>query len=73
MHLHIVSVALEANATQAVGKAFSLPNIISQLQSIGGGPEAGMQDVDLTYTIGEMSELWTEVFQPLKNGTLANE
>ena len=67
-HLHIVSVSLEPNATQAVGKAFSLPNLISQLETMAGGPEAGMADVDLTYTIGDAAELWTEVFLPLKEG-----
>lgn len=71
MHLHIVSVALEANSTQAVGKAFSLLNIISQLEGMAGDEESGMQNVDITYTLGEMSELWIEVFSPLKNGTLS--
>jgi m7GpppX diphosphatase len=68
LHIHIVSVALEPNATQAVGKAFSLPNLISQLETMGGGPEAGFADLDFTYGLGEKSELWTEVFLPLKEG-----
>ena len=66
MHVHVVSAALEPNATQAVGKAFSLPNLISQLETMAGGPDAGMMDVDITYTLGEQSELWDEVFLPLK-------
>lgn len=33
-----------------------------------GGPEAGMQDVSLTYHIGEASELWVKVFGVLKEG-----
>ena len=33
---------------------------------MAGGPEAGLADVELTYGIGEASELWTEVFAPLK-------
>jgi len=67
-HIHIVSVDLEPNATQAVGKAFSLPNLIAQLASMPGGLETGMSDIDLTYTLGENHELWTKVFEPLKKG-----
>ena len=88
-------VSLEANATQAVGKALSLPNIISQLStmfdksssttssslthSTSDGPatnseptaaESGMHDLDLSYTLGEQSELWTTIFGPLKAGRL---
>lgn len=58
----------EANSTQATGKAMGLENIISQLETISGGPDAGMADVDLTYSLGEASELWTEIFFPLKTG-----
>ena len=34
----------------------------------GGAEEedAGMDSVPLTYTLGEASELWTDVFEPLK-------
>ncbi|GAB7356655.1 hypothetical protein MBLNU459_g7372t1 [Dothideomycetes sp. NU459] len=65
-HIHIVHVSLEAGATQAVGKALSLDNIVGQLATMVGGDGAGMADVDLTYTLGEASELWTDVFHPLK-------
>ncbi|KAF2083550.1 putative mRNA decapping hydrolase [Saccharata proteae CBS 121410] len=65
-HIHIVHVALEAGATQATGKALGLENIISQLKTIGGDDTAGMADTSLTYTLGEASELWTEIYQPLK-------
>ena len=68
-HIHIVSVTVEPNATQAIGKAFSLPNLITQLETMGGGPEAGFADMDLTYGLGDKSDLWTEVFLPLKQGT----
>ncbi len=86
----MVNVALEAGPGQAVGKAFALENIISQLQAMsdggtggsgdeggGGGGSSydeddetgpGMADVDITYTLGEASELWTQVFAPLKRG-----
>lgn len=57
---------LEAGGTQATGKAFGLENIISQLETMTGGPDTGMADVSLTYYLGEASELWTEVFLPLK-------
>lgn len=59
-------VSLEAGATQAVGKALSLDNIISQLETMAGDEDAGMADVDLTYTLGEASELWTDIYAPLK-------
>jgi len=59
-------VALEAGATQAVGKAIGLETIISQLETMGGGEERGMEEVELHYTVGEASELWTEIFAPLK-------
>lgn len=65
-HIHIVHVSLEAGATQAVGKALSLDNIVSQLATMAGDDDAGMADIDLTYTLGEASELWTDIFQPLK-------
>ncbi|KAK8209901.1 mRNA decapping hydrolase [Phyllosticta paracitricarpa] len=66
-HIHIVHVALEAGATQATGKALGLENVISQVENIAGTDEsAGMSDVSLTYTVGEASELWTDIFQPLK-------
>lgn len=61
-------VSLEAGATQAVGKALSLDNIISQLETMAGDEDAGMADVDLTYTLGEASELWTDIYAPLKKG-----
>jgi m7GpppX diphosphatase len=58
---------LEAGATQATGKAFGLENIISQLETISGD-EASMADVGLTYFLGEASELWTDIYAPLKQG-----
>lgn len=66
-HIHVVHVALEAGATQATGKALGLENIISQLEHMAGPNDTtGMANVSLTYTLGEASELWTDVFQPLK-------
>lgn len=67
-HIHIVHVSLEAGNTQATGKALGLENIISQLENMTGGAEAGMQDVSLTYVLGERSELWEKVYLPLKEG-----
>ncbi|PYI02553.1 scavenger mRNA decapping enzyme [Aspergillus sclerotiicarbonarius CBS 121057] len=67
-HIHVVNVMLEAGATQATGKAFGLENIISQLETLEGDEEAGMTDVSLTYFLGEASELWSNVFGPLKRG-----
>jgi len=67
-HVHVVHVSLEAGATQAVGKALGLENIISQLEGMAEGK--GMSDVSLTYHLGEASEHWTDIFQPLKEGKL---
>lgn len=69
-HVHIVNVMLEAGSTQAVGKAFGLENIIGQLEAIAGDDEAGMADVSLSYFLGEASELWSTVYEPLKKGDM---
>lgn len=53
-----------------MGKALSLDNIISQLATMAGDEEAGMDNVDLSFTLGEASELWTDVFLPLKQNRL---
>ncbi|TLD12302.1 uncharacterized protein PgNI_04095 [Pyricularia grisea] len=68
-HIHIVHVQLEAGATQATGKAVGLESIIEQLESMSGGDDAGMDSVSMGYTLGEASELWTEIFEPLKRET----
>ncbi|KAB8238457.1 hypothetical protein ETB97_001145 [Aspergillus alliaceus] len=68
LHIHVVHAALEAGTSQAVGKAVGLESIISQLETMAGDDEAGMDLVTLTYTIGEASDLWKEVFEPI--GTL---
>ena len=67
-HVHVVHVMLEAGGTQAVGKAFGLENLISQLESMEGGAEAGLAGVDLTYFVGEESELWKKCFARVKRG-----
>jgi m7GpppX diphosphatase len=59
---------LEAGATQATGKAFGLENLISQLETMTGGDDTSIADVSLTYYLGEASELWTDIFAPLKQG-----
>ena len=61
----------EATSTQATGKAFGLENLISQLEMMAGGPEASMADVSLTYHLGTASDLWNEIFLPLKEGRKA--
>ncbi|KAK3390317.1 HIT-like domain-containing protein [Podospora didyma] len=66
LHIHIVHVALEAGATQATGKAVGLDSIIGQLEVMHGDGEAGMDAVTLCYTLGEASDLWVDVFEPLK-------
>jgi m7GpppX diphosphatase len=71
-HVHIVNVMLEAGQTQAVGKAFGLQNIISQLEVMSGDEEAGMADVSVSYFLGEANELWTTIYGPLKSGETPN-
>ncbi|KAI9814349.1 MAG: hypothetical protein M1826_002261 [Phylliscum demangeonii] len=82
-HIHIVHVQLESGFTQATGKAWGFESVIAQLQGMAsavhpaaaaagaGSTEVGMADVDITYGLGEASELWTEVFAPLKAKGLA--
>lgn len=65
-HIHVVNVMLEAGMTQSVGKAFGLENLIAQLRVMEGGPETGLADVSLSYVVGDESELWREIFGPLK-------
>lgn len=67
-HVHVVHVNLDAGATQAVGKALGLDAVIAWLESMGGGEEVGMNTVELSYTVGEQSELWQKIFKPLKEG-----
>jgi m7GpppX diphosphatase len=64
-HIHVVHINLDAGATQAVGKAFGLENLISQLEIIPEG--CGIADMSLTYTLGEASELWKIVFSDLRS------
>lgn len=59
---------LEAGSTQATGKAFGLENLISQLETMSGDDNASLADVNLSYFVGEASELWTDIFAPLKQG-----
>ena len=35
---------------------------------MSGEKDAGMQDVSLTYHLGERSDLWEKVYLPLKEG-----
>jgi len=69
-HVHIVHVATtaDAGATQANGKAFGLENVISQLETMAGGAEAGMKNVRISYFAAEGSEIWEKIWGPLKRG-----
>lgn len=67
-HVHVVHVNLDATGTQAVGKALGLDHVISQLENLSGGGEAGMHQVELSYALGESSELWQQIYLPLKEG-----
>ncbi|TKA33524.1 hypothetical protein B0A50_00359 [Salinomyces thailandicus] len=68
-HVHIVHVNLDPSGTQAVGKALGLGEVISRLDTMEGGAEVGMEGAELTYTVGEESELWKEIFLPAKEGS----
>ncbi|TQS36006.1 hypothetical protein Golomagni_03557 [Golovinomyces magnicellulatus] len=72
-HVHIVHVASEVGNTQAVGKAIGLESIIESLELMDGDPEHGIEQMTLHYTVGEASELWTEVFEPLKRSRTDRE
>lgn len=63
LHIHVVNVALDPGATQAVGKAMDLGLVISILDNLPEGK--GMVDLELGYTVGEGSELWKTVWEPL--------
>lgn len=72
-HIHVVHVMLEATSTQSLGKAVGLDSIIEQLESMSGDDETGMDSISLAYTVGEASDLWTEIFEPLKNSDTASQ
>jgi m7GpppX diphosphatase len=65
-HIHAVSISHDGGAGQAVGKALLLGNVISQLDTMYGGEDAGFAQVEFTYFLGEESELWQNVFAKLK-------
>jgi len=67
-HLHVVHTNVEPGIAQAVGKARDFDSVISQLETMKGGDDAGMKDVAMRVTVGEATELWTEIFWPLKEG-----
>lgn len=72
-HVHVVHVALEAGATQAVGKAIGLDSVIATLEIMAGDDERGMDAISLSYTLGEQSDLWVEVFAKIKSADRASQ
>ncbi|KAI9652730.1 MAG: hypothetical protein M1831_006623 [Alyxoria varia] len=72
LHIHIVHVVSEPGSTQALGKAIGLDGVISQLETMGD-PNGSMADVSLTFTLGEASELWRNIFEPLKRSATPDE
>jgi len=69
--VHVATTA-DAGPTQANGKAFGLENIISQLDTMAGSDEAGMKDVSISYFAAEGSEIWENIWGPLKSGKVPN-
>ncbi|KAI1811749.1 scavenger mRNA decapping enzyme [Poronia punctata] len=67
-HIHVVHIMLEATATQSLGKAVGLDSMIEQLESMAGDEDTGMDSISISYTVGEASDLWSHVFEPLKSG-----
>ncbi|KAI1172812.1 HIT-like domain-containing protein [Nemania sp. FL0916] len=72
LHIHVVHVMLEANSTQSVGKAVGLDSIIEQLEGMAGDEEIGMESISIGYTVGEASDLWMDIFEPLKKNDKAS-
>lgn len=67
-HVHVVHVMLEAEGgTQNVGKAWELGGLIAALEGLQG-EETGLDGVDVSYVVGEMSDLWKGLWGPLKAG-----
>lgn len=69
-HIHVVSISHDGGGGQATGKAILFQNLIGQLETMAGGDDAGFEDVELTYILGEESDLWQNVFSKLKKGEL---
>ena len=67
-HVHVVHVMCEAGSTQSVGKAVGFDSIVEQLETMSGDDESGMDGVSLSYYMGEQSEIWESIFNPLKRG-----
>ena len=68
-HVHVVHVMLQPEGgTQSVGKAWLLGGLISWLESMQGDEEMGLDSVDVSYGVGEQSELWKGLWEKLKNG-----
>lgn len=68
-HIHVVHVLLDSGSTQAVGKAVALESIISQLQTMAGDGNVGMDSALMTYAVGEEDMVWSEVLEPLTKTT----
>lgn len=71
-HVHVVHVMLEPEGgTQSVGKAFGVETLVSMLEGLHGevgvgNEDPGLDSVDITYFMGEESELWKRCFGRLK-------
>ncbi|KAF4551498.1 m7GpppX diphosphatase-like protein [Elsinoe fawcettii] len=65
LHIHIVALTLDAGATQAVGKALDLRTVIGILKALPN-EDSSMADVDISYGVGEGTELWEKIWGPLK-------
>lgn len=70
-HVHVVHVMLEAEGgTQNVGKAWELGGLISILEGMEV-EEKGLDQIDVSYVVGEESELWRGLWGPLQRGVPA--
>ncbi|ETN42052.1 uncharacterized protein HMPREF1541_03991 [Cyphellophora europaea CBS 101466] len=67
-HVHVVHVMLEAEGgTQNVGKAWELGGLIATLEGMQND-EDGLDGVEVSYVVGEESDLWKGLWGPLKQG-----
>ena len=67
-HVHVVHIMLEPEGgTQSVGKAWLLSGLIAWLDSMQD-EEDGLDEVEISYGVGEESELWKGLWGKLKAG-----
>lgn len=67
LHIHLIHVQADVGGSQAISKAVSFDSVIEYL-TLMAKPEDSMASVNLVYSVGEATELWQRIFEPLKKG-----